>query len=146
MVTFESTVVIDRPAHEVFAYLADLEHVPEWNYAIEGTRKLDPGPVAVGTRYVQRRALPRRGEETLRVTVLEPDRRLAIAGSLGPFDAELDYRLTGAAGQTRVINEVRLRPRGIAGLLGRAAAGRIRGAVGRNLTALKAILEGAPQR
>ncbi len=31
METFENTVMIRRPAEEVFAFLADFENVPRWN-------------------------------------------------------------------------------------------------------------------
>ena len=33
-VTFENSVVVRRRASEVFDYLADLENIPRWNYAI----------------------------------------------------------------------------------------------------------------
>jgi uncharacterized membrane protein len=32
METFENTVTIHRPAEAVFAFLADFENVPRWNY------------------------------------------------------------------------------------------------------------------
>jgi uncharacterized membrane protein len=45
MQTFENTVTIRRPAEEVFAFLADFEDIPAWNYAIEQTSKASAGPV-----------------------------------------------------------------------------------------------------
>jgi uncharacterized protein YndB with AHSA1/START domain len=56
MQTFENAVTIRRPAEEVFAFLADFENIPIWNYAIEETRKASAGPVGVGTRYHQTRS------------------------------------------------------------------------------------------
>lgn len=47
---FRSTITIKRSPAEVFAYLADFENVPTWNYAIVETRKVTEGPVGVG-RY-----------------------------------------------------------------------------------------------
>jgi hypothetical protein len=58
METFANTVTIDRPAKEVFEFLADFENVPRWNYAIDRTRKTSPGPVTVGTTYRQTRSIP----------------------------------------------------------------------------------------
>ena len=58
MQTFENTVTIQRPADEVFAFLADFENIPRWNYAIEETKKASAGPVGVGTRYRQTRTVP----------------------------------------------------------------------------------------
>jgi uncharacterized protein YndB with AHSA1/START domain len=42
MAAFTNVVEIDRPAHDVFAFLVDLENVPRWNYAITATRKTSP--------------------------------------------------------------------------------------------------------
>src|ERR1700751_4992331 len=39
METFQNTVTIRRPQVEVFAFLADFQNVPSWNYAIEQTTK-----------------------------------------------------------------------------------------------------------
>jgi len=39
MATFENTVTIQRPVEDVFAFLADFEYVPTWNYAILETTK-----------------------------------------------------------------------------------------------------------
>jgi uncharacterized protein YndB with AHSA1/START domain len=39
MPSFTNTMTIDRSARDVFAFLADLENVPRWNYAITETRK-----------------------------------------------------------------------------------------------------------
>lgn len=82
---FTNTITIDRPPAEVFAFLARFENVPLWNEAIRETRKISPGPVGVGSRYVQTRSLPTRREETFEVTEYEPDRSLAIRGTFGPF-------------------------------------------------------------
>jgi uncharacterized protein YndB with AHSA1/START domain len=40
MPTFENTVTIQKPAEEVFAFLADFENIPAWNEAetAEGRR------------------------------------------------------------------------------------------------------------
>jgi hypothetical protein len=48
MASFENTVTIRRPVADVFAFLADFENVPAWNYAIVETRKVAPGPVGWG--------------------------------------------------------------------------------------------------
>ena len=66
MQTFENTVTIQRPAEEVFAFLADFENTPMWNYAIEETSKTSPGPVGVGTRYRQTRSVPSRSVDPVR--------------------------------------------------------------------------------
>jgi hypothetical protein len=58
-IRFAQSIDIDRPIEEVFAYLADFTKIPRWNYYVEQVRQLTPGPVAVGTTYVQTRRTDR---------------------------------------------------------------------------------------
>jgi Pirin C-terminal cupin domain/Polyketide cyclase / dehydrase and lipid transport len=74
MATFENTMMIRRSPKDVFAFLADFENIPTWNYAIVETKKTSPGPVGVGTTYRQLRSIPSRSEEGFQVTVFEPPR------------------------------------------------------------------------
>lgn len=138
---FVNSIAVDRPIGYVFAYLADFENSPEWNYAIAETKKTSDGPVGVGTTYRQVRTLPRPSEETFEITVYEPERSLAIRGTLGPFGGELEYHLEPVERGTRVTNEVELRPRGILGVVGQLAGSRVKEAVAANLGELKRILE-----
>jgi uncharacterized protein YndB with AHSA1/START domain len=143
MQTFENTVIIQRPAGEVFAFLADFENIPRWNYAIEETSKASAGPVGVGTRYRQTRSIPGRSVEDFEVTVFEPARRLAIQGQLGPFQATISYQLEAAAGVTKLVNNVELNPPpAMPRLLAPLATSRIEAAVAQNLGKLKLLLEG----
>jgi uncharacterized protein YndB with AHSA1/START domain len=81
---FLNNVVIDRPRAEVFDFLADLENIPRWNYAIVETRNISGGAAGVGARFRQVRSLPTRSEEIVEITELEPDRHLAMRGDIGP--------------------------------------------------------------
>ena len=81
MASFENTVTITRPVEEVFTYLADAENLPQWNYAIEQTRKISPGPVGVGTLYRQTRTLPGRSQEDFEIVVFQPPGQLALDGT-----------------------------------------------------------------
>jgi uncharacterized protein YndB with AHSA1/START domain len=138
---FENTVMINRPTPEVFAFLADLENIPRWNYAIVETHKVSQGPVGVGTIYRQVRSVPRRSEERFEVTAYDPPRRLEIRGRLGPFPSRLSYALDAIPEGTRVTNAVELELRGPGRLLGPVAVPRVRDAVAANLQKLKELLE-----
>ena len=144
MQTFENTVTIQRPADEVFAFLADFENIPKWNYAIEETKKASAGPVGVGTRYRQTRTVPSRSVEGFEVTVFEPARRLAMHGQIGPFQATISYALEAVAGATRLVNNVELDPsQAMLRLAAPLAAPRIKAAVAQNLGKLRLVLEGS---
>jgi uncharacterized protein YndB with AHSA1/START domain len=139
--TLENTVVIRRPTAEVFGFLADLENLPRWNYAIVETHKISQGPVGVGTIYQQVRSVPSRSEERFEVTAYNPPHQLEIRGQLGPFPARLAYALDAVPEGTRVTNSVELELRGPGRLLGRVAVPRIREAVAANLQKLKELLK-----
>jgi uncharacterized protein YndB with AHSA1/START domain len=138
---FENTVTIGRSPADVFAYLADFENVPTWNYAIVETRKLSEDPVGVGTKYRQVRQLPRPIEESFEITEFEPNARLSVEGTFGPFPGRFSYLLEPVAQGTRVTNVVELQPSGVLKLVGGLATARLRSAVGANLDKLKEILE-----
>ena len=138
---FSNTITIDRPASAVFAYLAELENLPRWNYAISETRKLSEGPTGVGSRYLQVRTLPRPSEETLEITGFEPDRRLTLRGAFGPLSGEATYVLEPAGGATSLTNAMDLDAKGALSLVAPLATARVRAAVAENLTRLKEILE-----
>ena len=143
MIRFSNTIDIARTPADVFAYLADLEHTPEWNWAVTRTRKLDPGPVAVGTRFRQTRSVPRQAVEVLEVTRLDADRRIDIVEDLAPLAAHLTYELSPVPHGTRLSNVVELDPPGPHGFLGSLFTDRIQASVAQNLGVLRTVLEGA---
>jgi len=143
MGSFRNSVTIDRPPREVFAFVADFENVPTWNYAIEETRKRTPGPITVGTEYVQRRGVPQPGEERFTVTELVADRAVAIDGTLGPFPARLRYEVEPAGTGTVLTNDVELELSGPLRLAGPVVTSRVKAAVAENLQVLKRRLEAA---
>ncbi len=136
-------IEIRRPPDEVFACLATLERIPEWNPAIVETRRLTPGPVRVGTRIRQQRSSPTTSVEELEVTALDPGRSLVLVGELGPLRGTIAYRLHPTPGGTRLENIADVEASGLARLLAPLAAGRVRSAVAENLAALKRIVEQA---
>ena len=139
---FTQSVTIDRTPEDVFAYLADLENLPQWNYAIQRTHKVTPGPVSVGTRYQQIRTVPSLQEESLEVVEFDAGRRLAVRGTLNHLPARLDYDVTTARDVTVVTNTVELAVRGPLALVSPLATRQIKSAVAQNLSVLKQILEG----
>ena len=141
MTTFQNTVTIGRTVEDVFAFLADFENIPTWNYAIVETRKTSPGPVGVGTTYRQIRSIPNRSEERFTVTAFEPTSRLQVHGKIGPFIATISYLLTPAGDGTRLTNDVDLQPSGALRLVARLAAGKVKSSVAANLETLKQVLE-----
>jgi carbon monoxide dehydrogenase subunit G len=138
---FSNTITIKRQTSEVFAYLADFENLPRWNYAITDTRKITPGPVGVGSKYLQVRTVPKRSEETFEVIEFEPDSRLTVRGAFGPLSGQASYVLVPTDDGTRLTNAMDLQPGGVLNLVAPLATSRVRAAVATNLDKLKEILE-----
>lgn len=138
---FQNVVTIARPVGAVFAFVSNLENVPSWNYAIAETRKTSPGPAGIGSTYRQVRSLPSRSEEELRVVELEPDRRFAFHGDLGPFMGTMTYEFEEVGDGTRLTNTAQLEGRGVMRIAASIAGSRVRDAVGDNLRTLQGILE-----
>ncbi|MCC0094837.1 SRPBCC family protein [Streptomyces flavotricini] len=72
---FESTVEIDRPIGEVFAYLADGRNDPQFSPRVQEITKTPDGPTGVGTvfRSTVKDAGMKTGRE-FRITGLEPQK------------------------------------------------------------------------
>ena len=102
MARVEQSVVIERPVEEVWAYLNDCAHDPEWMSMITETEKLTDGPVGVGT--VQRSAakvLGRRIDTTFEITEHEPNRSSRIRPKSSPFPYTGTYEVAPVDGGTR---------------------------------------------
>jgi uncharacterized membrane protein len=141
MINFTNTIHINRPIEEVYAYLADLEHTPEWNWAITETKKTTSGPATIGTRYRQTRSVPQPETEVLEITALETDQHIEVHGTLARFPAHLSYHLHGTDSGTELTNTVELEPRGALRLVAPVLGSRIKRAVADNLGQLKRRLE-----
>lgn len=118
MESFSTTVTIDRPVHDVFAFVSSIENVPTWNTAIAG--------------------------EPFTVTEVASDRRLAVEGTVGPFPAHLRYDVRPAGEGTMLTSGVTLDVTGPDRLIGGIAVVKLKDAVARNLGELKRALETSP--
>lgn len=144
MVSFTNTIDIARPAPQVYDYLVDLEHLPEWNWAIAETTKVTPGPITVGTRFVQTRTAPRHETEPLQITALSPHRHIEIDGTLAGLKARVIYNLADEGAGTTLTNTVVLDTPQLAHLPTRLLGPRIRRSVANNLRDLQTRLTAAP--
>ena len=138
MLKFENTIMIQRPIHEVFNFLADFTNIPKWNYYVLEVRQISEGPIQEGTAFHQVR---KTDEQTFRVIAYQPNQELVvktIAGDSPQFEIKFD--LIKENGSTRLVDEWVL-DTGQPAILERLALGKIRSAVADNLAKLKELLE-----
>ena len=72
-VEFVKSIDIDAPSDVVWAVMSDGERWPEWTASVTSVRRLDKGPLRIGTRALIRQ--PRFPPAVWTVTTLEPGHR-----------------------------------------------------------------------
>ena len=135
---------IQRPVEVVAAYAGDPAHAPDWYVNIESVEWQTPPPMTVGSRVTfAARFLGRRLTYTYEIVELEPGRRLVMRTAEGPFPMETTYTWEPAAeGSTHMTLRNRGEPSGFSKAMAPFMAGAMRRANGKDLAALRAILEG----
>ena len=119
MTTIVESVEISRTPAEVFAYVTDPSHLPDWQASVVNVEH-DDAPVQVGKRVVvTRKAGPREMPSTAEVAALDPPRTWAIRGVDGPVRGNVKGRVEPVNGgnRSRVTIELDLQGHGIGKLL-----------------------------
>jgi uncharacterized membrane protein len=113
MIRFEFTEVVNRPAEEVFAYLTDVERLPEWQSMVSESRQDSPGPMGAGTRVADvRNFLGRRIETVAEVTAYESPTRFDVRSVSGPIPFQISHTLEPREASTIVKVEAQGEPGG----------------------------------
>lgn len=81
----------------VFAFLADLDNLPDWQSGVERAELTSDGDVRVGsTARIVRTLMGQRIEAPLTITAYEPPHRLTIGSEVSGVQATADLELTSA--------------------------------------------------
>lgn len=95
----ESSARIPAPPAEVFAYLADLDNVADWQGGVTAARRTSDGPMGVGsTAVVTRELMGQRLEAPLTVNGFEPPSRIGIGSEVSGVKAQATLELAPADG------------------------------------------------
>ncbi|MFN8514361.1 MAG: SRPBCC family protein [Thermomicrobiales bacterium] len=112
------STVLNHTPETVFAWLADLEKLPEWEPSFAEVRREGEGPVRAGAAYWCRRNQPTKTETTMVVTEYEPLKKLVIesdwAGFLKP---KFGYLVEPTGAGTRLTLFASPRVRGVGRLM-----------------------------
>ena len=99
----ERRATIPAPPAAVFAYLADLEHLGEWQTGVVSATRTTEGELGVGsTALVVRELMGNRVEAPLTITAYRPPEHLAISSEVSGVKAAgvLDLAAAGGGGET----------------------------------------------
>jgi uncharacterized protein YndB with AHSA1/START domain len=142
VIRFETSVRIERPVEEVFAYVADPENFPGWNSAVQTVRKTSSGEHPVGATYSMTRQLPSgRAENDLEITAHEHPREFAIRTLSGPTPFVYRYAFSPSDAGTLLELDAEVELPGAAELLGPLARRAVKRGVEDNFATLKSVLE-----
>ena len=141
MIAFQTSITIERPIDEVFAYVADPGNFPSWNSAVQIVRPTSPSG-GVGSTYVMERRLPTgRATNQLEIVVCDPSREFAIRTIDGLTPFLYRYRFAAEGDDTVVRLDAQVEAPGLAALMPQLAQRAVKQGVDDNLTTLKLILE-----
>ena len=88
MKRIERIAAIGARPEEVFAYIANLDNLPEWQMGVISARQTSEGEIGIGaTALVARELMGQRIEAPLTITEYDPPRRLSIGSEVGGVKA-----------------------------------------------------------
>ena len=138
----ELSIAIDRPPEDVFAYLADVSNLTEWQSGVHSAEVEGGGAATAGARVVESRTmLGKEMTTTLEIVDFEPPRLFTLRALDGPALLTIRHELEPSGGETelRVVveGEVKHMPGFAAGLMMRGAERQFR----KDFERLKRLLE-----
>ena len=139
-----STVEIDRPQAEVFAYLNELDRHPEWQEDLISSRIVSDGSVGVGARARDTRKVPGGPREmTYEITEHDPPRKSSWQGLDGPVRGagSVSVEPIGDGSRSRVTLELDLKGHGLGLLIAPFARRQAARQIPKSQAKLKEILE-----
>jgi carbon monoxide dehydrogenase subunit G len=142
VISFETSVRIERPIEDVFAFVSDPSLFPRWNSAVQTVDRTSGETGALGSTYSMQRELPSgQVENELEVFVSEHPAEFGIRTTSGPTPFVYRYRFARDGSDTVVRLDASVELPGVAAVLGPLAARAVRRGVDANFAALKRTLE-----
>lgn len=142
----ESVDISCRP-EDVFSYVTDPSHLPEWQESAVSVRPVGDAPVAVGSRVVVTRRIGRRDiPMTSEVTELDPPRSWRVDGIDGPIRGHVKGTIEplGDGERSRLTMSLDFETHGIGKVLvPLVVRPHVRKEMPRNEQTLKRLLEGS---
>ena len=137
---FTHSIEIDRPASEVFDYVADATHNPEWQSGMRSCRWTSEASMSIGATYAQEASFMGRTISThFVVTELTPGRSISIESTESTFPIQVTRTVEPLSeGSCIVTAHVRGQPTGMLKLF----SGLVKKSIRKDYAVLKRKLEG----
>jgi uncharacterized membrane protein len=142
VIRVEHSVVINRPLHEVFAFIANVENNPRWQQGVLEARITSGVPASVGSTGIEvRQLMGRRVELNFEVTEYEENAKFSFKITSGPMPIAGTETFESVEGGTRVNLAFQGETGGMFSLAEPIMAGMVRNLVEADWRNLKALLE-----
>ena len=114
MIKSAESVVIARPADEVFRYVADLRNEPSWHVDVASVpADTDPVPV-VGKSYpLKFKPFMGKTDGVLTAVAVEPGARVTYEADFAGLQPRITYTVEREGDGTRFTRAVEMQPRGV---------------------------------
>lgn len=114
MVTSAESVVVARPADEVFRYVADLRNEPNWHVDVESVPpETDPLPVVNKTYALKFKPFMGKTDGTLTALEVDPGARVVYRADFAGLQPLITYTVEPAGEGARFTRAVEMRPSGL---------------------------------
>jgi uncharacterized membrane protein len=142
MESFELSIVIKRPAEEVFGFLANLENDLQWRREWVDARNMSDGSLSVGSKFrLTSELLGQRIPTVYQVIKYEPDRIAAWKAVSGPLPLIFQRTLERVEGGTRVTIRYEMDVRGFYRMVMSLIAGTVKRQHEGDLRKVKELME-----
>ena len=142
MERFESSVVINRPVEEVFAFTTEPGNSTQWQSWLVESSKTSEGPVGVGTTGREvRRFMGLQIETTGEITEFEPNQRASVKSTSGLASMQGTWTFESVEGSTRFTTMTELDMGGMFKLAGPVLSRMIQRQIETDVANLKDLLE-----
>ena len=142
MIQVESSVVINKPAAEVYAFVTSGEHSTEWQGGVE-SQENEGSPNTVGSRYTEtRKFLGQEMKTTLEIIVVEPNTKWVSKVIKGPVPYQVTITFEASGEGTKMTTHVDGEPTGFFKIAEGMVSSQLEKSLAEDGQRLKKILEG----
>jgi len=142
MINLDLGTLIDKPVHDVFAFITNPQNMSKWNSAVVSMEQLTPGAVGVGTKFKNvGEMMGRRIEGEMQVTEFEPDAKYGFQMNAGPMQINMVMTFKTVGTGTKLGLNAQGNPAGFFKLAEGVMSGRVKTMMEENLERLKSVLE-----
>ena len=143
MIETSTSVEIDRPAADVFAFVSEFPNNPRWQRGQRECRWTSPPPLRVGSTYEQHaRFLGRDLVNSFRVIELDPGARVKFTSTAGTFPLTITRTVEPLGdARARFTEHVAGDPRGVFRIAEPLLRRMVKRTIARDFPRLKALLE-----